>query len=48
MTLTLFEFRAEFMNATYSIKLTQFEKIGLIDKNYIPLENLKIEIHFRI
>ena len=32
---------------TFLIKLTQFEQIGLLDKIYIPLGNLKIQAsHF--
>ena len=32
---------------TFSIKLTQFKKTGLIGKFFIPLQNLKIKIHLQ-
>ena len=41
------EFQEKFMMCAFVIKLTQFEKNGLIDKTFISLGNLRIEYHFR-
>ena len=46
MALKLFEF-VEFMLDTYLLKLTQFEKTGLIGNTSISQGNLKIKFHFR-
>ena len=48
MPLELFEIPEQFMIDTANIKLTQFEKTGLLEKVFIPLWNLQIKFHFRI
>ena len=46
MALKLFEFVEQLMMDTFLLKLTQFEKNGLIGKTFISLENLIINFHF--
>ena len=45
MAFKLFEFLEQFMIENF-IKLTQFEKTGSIDKNFVSLGNLIIKFHF--
>ena len=47
MALKIFELQEQCIIDTFLIKLTQFEKTGKLEKKFIPLENLKIETHFR-
>ena len=47
MTSKLFEFQEQFMVDTFLLKLTQFEKTGSMDKTFISLGNLIINLHFR-
>ena len=47
MALKLLEILEQFMNDSFLIKLTQFEKTGSIVKNLIPLGNLKIKIQLK-
>ena len=42
MAVKNFEFLEQFMIEKFSIKITQFEKTGSIDKNLVPLRNLQI------
>ena len=45
--LELLEFQQQVMIDTFLIQLTQFERNGSLDKNFISLRNLIIKFHFR-
>ena len=47
MAMKLFEFVGKFIVDTFLLKLTQFEKTGLIGKTFISLGNLVINFHFQ-
>ena len=47
MILTLFESQEQVMIRPFLIKLTEFEKTGLLGKIFIPLQNLKTKFHLR-
>ena len=47
MALKLSEFVEQFMMDTFLLKLTQFEKTGLIGKTFISLGYLIINFHFQ-
>ena len=47
MALTIFEFQDKFINDTFLIKATQFEKTGSVYKVLIPPRNLKNKFYFR-
>ena len=47
MALKLFELVEQLMMDTFLLKLTQFEKTGLIRKTFTTLVNVIINFHFR-